>query len=56
MTATLAPNIHKDITQCIGGTPLVLLNRIAGMPRPRSRPSSRTSIHSGVSRIASAGR
>ena len=30
MAAKLAPDIHADITQCIGGTPLVRLNRIVG--------------------------
>jgi cysteine synthase A len=30
MSAALASNIHEDITQCIGHTPLVRLGRIAG--------------------------
>ena len=30
MSATETSHIHKDITRCIGGTPLVQLNRIAG--------------------------
>jgi cysteine synthase A len=30
MSATLAPAVHDDITQCVGGTPLVRLKRIAG--------------------------
>ena len=30
MPAALAESIHGDITQCIGRTPLVRLNRIAG--------------------------
>ena len=29
MSTTTPPNIHEDITQCIGRTPLVRLNRIA---------------------------
>jgi cysteine synthase A len=30
MSPTLPEGIHGDITQCIGGTPLIRLNRIAG--------------------------
>ena len=56
MAAKLAPDIHDDITQCIGNTPLVRLRRIAEGARPRLRRSWRTSIRCGASRTASAGR
>ena len=55
MPAAPPDSIHGDITQCIGHTPLVRLNRIAGTPGPRLWRSWRSSIRFGASRIASDG-